>query len=298
MNIIQYSREAFVKKIKKIIYPHIVILLSFVPISFSLLIYSLIYLGTNSIISYISYALSFYSLLIFCFRIPNIINYFKKVKNENKYLKRLFNDVHFRINLSLYGTLIINIIYSIFQLGLGFYHNSFWFYSMAIYYFLIALMRFYLVRHTRNYKPGEELEIELKKYRFCGWILLLMNVSVSIIIFFMIYWNRTFVHHEITTIALAAYTFFTFTLAIINLVKYRKYNSPIYIATKSINLVVSSVSMITLETTMLTTFGGNDVPLFRTLILSLSGGAVAIFILIMAILIIVKANRALVYYKK
>lgn len=286
------------KKIKKIIYPHIVILLSFVPISFSLLIYSLIYLGTNSIISYISYALSFYSLLIFCFRIPNIINYFKKVKNENKYLKRLFNDVHFRINLSLYGTLIINIIYSIFQLGLGFYHNSFWFYSMAIYYFLIALMRYYLVRHTRNYKPGEELEIELKKYRFCGWILLLMNVSVSIIIFFMIYWKRTFVHHEITTIALAAYTFFTFTLAIINLVKYRKYNSPIYIATKSINLVVSSVSMITLETTMLTTFGGNDVPLFRTLILSLSGGAVAIFILIMAILIIVKANRALVYYKK
>lgn len=286
------------KKIKKIIYPHIVILLSFVPISFSLLIYSLIYLGTHSIISYVSYILSFYSLLIFCFRIPNMINYFKKVKDENKYLKRLFNDVHFRINLSLYGTLIINIIYSIFQLGLGFYHNSFWFYSMAIYYFLIALMRFYLVRHTRNYKPGEELEIELKKYRFCGWILLLMNVSVSIIIFFMIYWNRTFVHHEITTIALAAYTFFTFTLAIINLVKYRKYNSPIYIATKSINLVVSSVSMITLETTMLTTFGGNDDPLFRTLILSLSGGAVAIFILIMAILIIVKANRALVYYKK
>ena len=88
----------------------------------------------------------------------------------------------------------------------------------------------------------KQLEIELKKYRFCGWILLLMNVSVSIIIFFMIYWNRTFVHHEITTIALAAYTFFTFTLAIINLVKYRKYNSPIYIATKSINLVVFSKS--------------------------------------------------------
>lgn len=284
--------------IKKIIYPHLVILLSIVPLSFSLLIYSLIYLGTNSVISYISYLLSFYSLIVFCFRIPNMINYFKKVKDENKYLQRLFNDVHFRINLSLYGTLIINIVYSIFQLGLGFYHNSFWFYSMAIYYFLIALMRFYLVRHTRSYKPGEELEIELKKYRFCGWILLFMNISVTIIIFFMVYWNRTFIHHEITTIALAAYTFFTFTLAIVNLVKYRKYHSPIYTSIKSINLVVSCVSMITLETTMLTTFGGNDDPLFRTLILSLSGGAVAIFILIMAINIIIKANKELVYYQK
>ena len=290
--------EKLKKIIKKIIYPHLVIFLSLVPISFSLLIYSLIYIGTNSIISYISYVLSFYSLLVFCFRIPNMINYFKKVKDENKYLQRLFNDVHFRINLSLYGTLIINIVYSIFQLGLGFYHNSFWFYSMSIYYFLIALMRFYLVRHTRNYKPGEELEIELKKYCFCGWILLLMNIFVSIMIFFMIYFNKTFVHHEITTISLAAYTFFTFTLAIINLVKYRKYHSPIYTSIKSINLVVSCVSMITLETTMLTTFGGNDEPLFRTLILSLSGGAVAIFILIMAMIIIIKANKELVYYKK
>ena len=159
-------------------------------------------------------------------------------------------------------------------------------------------MRFYLVRHTRSYKPGEELEIELNKYRFCGWILLFMNISVTIIIFFMVYWNRTFIHHEITTIALAAYTFFTFTLAIVNLVKYRKYHSPIYTSIKSINLVVSCVSMITLETTMLTTFGGNDDPLFRTLILSLSGGAVAIFILIMAINIIIKANKELVYYQK
>ena len=290
--------EKLKKIIKKIIYPHLVILLSIVPLSFSLLIYSLIYLGTNSVISYISYLLSFYSLIVFCFRIPNMINYFKKVKDENKYLQRLFNDVHFRINLSLYGTLIINTVYSIFQLGLGFYHNSFWFYSMAIYYFLIALMRFYLVRHTRSYKPGEELEIELKKYRLCGWILLFMNISVTIIIFFMVYWNRTFIHHEITTIALAAYTFFTFTLAIINLVKYRKYHSPIYTSIKSINLVVSCVSMITLETTMLTTFGGNDKPLFRTLILSLSGGVVAIFILIMAMIIIIKANKELVYYKK
>ena len=85
--------EKFKKIIKKIIYPHLVIFLSLVPISFSLLIYSLIYLGTNSIISYISYLLSFYSLLVFCFRIPNMINYFKKVKDENKYLQRLFNDV-------------------------------------------------------------------------------------------------------------------------------------------------------------------------------------------------------------
>ena len=67
--------------------------------------------------------------------------------------------------------------------------------------------------------------------------------------------NRTFHHHEITTIALAAYTFTSLTFAIINTVKYRKYHSPVYSASKAISLASACVSLLTLESTMLTTFG-------------------------------------------
>ena len=67
------------------------------------------------------------------------------------------------MNLTLNLSLIINTAYAIFQLGLGFYHNSLWFYFMFAYYVLLAFMRMFLLRHTKLYKPQEQLKLELKK---------------------------------------------------------------------------------------------------------------------------------------
>ena len=133
---------------------------------------------------------------------------------------------------------------------------------------------------------------ELIRYRLCGWIFLAMNIALSLMVFFMVYWNRTFKHHEITTIALAAYTFTAFTVAIINIVKYRKYNSPVYSASKAISLASACVSMLTLEATMLTTFGGAGMDgIMRELLLGCTGGAVSVFIIVMAVYMIVQSSK-------
>lgn len=276
-----------------LLYPHLAVIICLLPISIAFLVFSLVYLGTESIIAIASYLLSFYVLLVICFRVPNIITFFKTVKNENKYMKKWFSDVHLRMNVSLYSSLIWNVAFAIFQLGLGFYHKSFWFYSMFAYYVMLGVMRFFLVKHTRKFKVNEQKEIELKKYIISGWLLLFMNLALAVIVFFIVYWNKTFNHHMITTIALAAYTFVTFTFAIINLVKYRKYKSPIYSAAKSISLIAGSVSMLTLETTMLTTFGTTEGPLFNQLMLSLTGFAVIAFAITMSIIMIVKGHKEL-----
>ena len=108
----------------------------------------------------------------------------------------------------------------------------------------------------------------------------------------MVYWNRTFKHHEITTIILAAYTFTSLTFAIINTLKYRKYNSPVYSATKAISLASACVSVLTMESTMLTTFGNETMSLTgRRVLLGLSGGVISVFIVTMAIYMIVQANK-------
>ena len=120
-----------------------------------------------------------------------------------------------------------------------------------------------------------------------------MNLALALMIFFMVYWNRTFVHHEITTIAMAAYTFIAFTVAIVSIVKYRKYNSPVYSASKAISLASACVSMLTLESTMLTTWGKTESPAFRQLMLALTGGVIVIFIVVMAIYMITSGNRGI-----
>ena len=285
--------DKFKKIAIKILFPNIILSITLFPVSLIFMLLSMLLIGMDSIFTYISYALAFYSLTIFCLRLPNIISFFKRFKNENKYMVRLTNDVHLRMNIILISTLIINIAYALLQLAMGIYHKSFWFYSMSVYYILLALIRLYLSNYTRKYKVQENLKIELKKYRFSGYILLLMNLTITVILFFIIYWNRTFYHNEITTIALAAYTFLTFTMAIINFIKYRKYNSPVYSAAKSITLVAACVSMITLTTTMLTTFGSDDLIEFKQIILLFVGIVVALFINILAIQIIVSTTKKL-----
>ena len=276
-----------------LLYPHIAVIVCLLPISVAFLVFSLINLGTESIIAIISYLLAFYVLVVICFRIPQMISYFKKVKHENKLLKRYFSDVQFRINISLYGSLIWNIAFAIFQLGLGFYHKSFWFYSIFAYYVILGIMRFFLVNHTRKYKANEQAEIEIKKSILCGWLLIVMNLALAVIVFFLVYLNKTFYHHMITTIAMAAYTFFTFTFAIVNLVKYRKYKSPIYSSAKTISLIAGSVSMLTLETTMLTTFGTGESQLLGQILIPLTSILVIGFSITMAIILIVSGNKKL-----
>lgn len=277
---------------KALLFPHIAIMIVLLPVATVSLIYSSAFMGIESPIGVISCFLATYTLTVWFVRIPALIRFFKTFTAENKYARQWQDDTRLRINVSLYGTLIWNTAYAVFQLGLGFWHHTFWFYSLAGYYICLGTMRFFLVRHTSKHNPGEKMREELQKYRACGIVLLFMNLALALIIFFMVYWNRTFNHHEITTIALAAYTFTSLTLAIVNTIKYRKYNSPVYSASKAISLVAACVSMLTLESTMLTTFGDETMNLTtRRIMLGVSGGVISVFIIVMAIYMIVQGSK-------
>lgn len=277
---------------RALLFPHMAVLSLLLPIAAFLLGYGTLYLEETNPVQIAAYALSFYTLVIWCVRIPAIVRFFLNFKEDNKYVKRWLTDARLRINVSLTGNILWNGAYAALQLGLGVYHRSAWFYSLAAYYFSLALMRFFLARHIARYKPGERMRKELRRYRACGRAFLMTNAALSAMIFFMIHQNRLVRHHEITTIAMAAYTFTSLTVSIINVVKYRRLQSPVFSASKAIALASACVSMLTLEGTMLATFGGENMTRqIQRLFLSLSGGAVSIFIVTMAIYMIVKSNQ-------
>ena len=279
---------------KKLLFPHIAVMIILIPVATAFLVYSMVVLGSESPVAIASYVIAAYTLTIWCFKIPYLIKFFKRFKQENKYIKRWQSDARLRIKISLYGTLVWNAAYAAFQLGLGIKHHTFWFYSLAGYYIALGTMRFFLVRHARRYDAGEKMREELIKYRACGIVFLIMNLTLTIMIFFMVYWNRTFIHHEITTIAMAAYTFGSLSMAIVNVIKYRQFGSPVYSASRAISLAAASVSVLTLESTMLTTFGSESTSLAtRRLFLALSGGAISLFIITMAIAMIVQSTKKL-----
>lgn len=279
---------------KALLFPHMAIMIILIPIAATLLVASMVFIGTESPIAIASYVLAAYTLTVWCFKTPRLISFFRSFKNENKYALRWQDDTRLRVKMSLYGSLSWNTLYGIFQLWLGFYHHTFWFYSLGAYYICLAVMRFFLVSHTRKYEPGEKMQTELKKYRACGWVFLVMNLALALIVFFMLYWNRTFTHHMITAIAMAAYTFTAFTTAIVNIVRYKKYNSPVFSAAKTISFASACVSMLTLTSTMLTTFSdGTMDALTQKLMLGGVGLAVSCVVVAMAVYMISHSTKKL-----
>ncbi|MBQ1962758.1 MAG: hypothetical protein II369_01420 [Clostridia bacterium] len=283
------------KKIgKALLFPHLAVMLLLIPLSTVLLVGSMVFVGTDSPVAYVSYVLSAYTLTVWCMKTPRLIRFVQTFKRENKYARRWLEDPRLRVNVSLYGSFVWNALYGLFQVWLGFYHHTFWFYSLGAYYLCLCVMRFFLVRYTRRYAPGERMRSELVRYRACGWIFLVMNLALALIVFFMVYWGRTFTHHMITAIAMAAYTFSALSAAIVSVVKYRKYNSPVFSATKAISLAAALVSMLTLTSTMLTTFGdGTMDALTQKRMLGGVGFAVSALIVAMAICMILRGTGRL-----
>lgn len=277
---------------KALLFPPRLLLALLLPLAAAALSYAMLALEETDPLRIAAYVLAFYTLTIWCARLPALIAFFRRVRKENPYIRAWTADPRLRMNVTLSGNVLWNGAYAALQLALGIYHSSAWFCALAGYYASLAVMRFFLVRHTLRHAPGQKLRAELLRYRACGWIFLFMNLALTLMMFYMIRENRMTRHHEITTIAMAAYTFTTLTVAIINVVRYRKYNSPAISASRAISLAAACVSMLTLENTMLTTFRSAEMtPQTVRLFLALSGGAISIFIIVMAIYMIAQGNQ-------
>lgn len=284
------------KKIFKL--PPIPTILISIP-SFALVIYVLTNDMENGAISYAAYTLSAYALIITITGMAGIVRLIRqKIENHplakkvisipifEKYLK----EVKFRTETSLYQGLFINLLYVALKFGSGIYYRSIWFVSLAVYYLLLAVMRFSLLHYVRSRK--DDRVSEWKRYRFCGIVLLFMNQALAAIVVIVVEQNKGFEYAGFLIYAMALYAFYAVITSVINVVKFRKYGSPIMSAAKAINLTAAVVSMLSLETAMLAQFGEDDVK-FRQIMTSATGAGVCVIVLGMAVFMIVKSTKIL-----
>ena len=255
----------------------------------------------NPILQYASYIASAYALIVTCTGLVYVntaIGGVRKFVSEHPLMKKFrstkvgekyMTDVRFRARISLYQGFFINLLYIVMKLVSGIVYRSTWFIALAVYYILLAVMRFLLVRRLNVQDEASEL----RRYRLCGIMLLFMNQALAGIVVFMVHQNRGFDYPGLLIYAMAAYAFYAVTIAMINIVKTRKHKSPILSAAKAINLVAALVSILSLETAMLAQFGGDDDPLFRQVMTGATGGGVCTIVIGMAIYMIWRANKNL-----
>lgn len=290
--------EQFKKILWKFFFPHKAIVILSVPVSAALLVYAFGFENANIVISCIGYVISAYSLTILCVKSPILFRRLTEAKKKNKYIILYESDAKLQVNISLYSSVILNTLYALMQLLSGFYYHSVWFYALSGYYALLVVIRFFLLKDTRKIIPGKDKFYEFLVYRLCGVLLLLINIALSVIVTYIVWQNRGFKYHYIYTIALAAYTFTTMILAIINIIRYRRYESPLLSGARVISLVSAIVSMLSLETAMLTAFGEPGSESFRQTMTALTGAVVCLLVLAIAMNMIIHSTKEIEKIKK
>ncbi|MBO5384255.1 MAG: hypothetical protein J6A30_08140 [Ruminococcus sp.] len=283
------------KKLIRLLYPPVWTIALLVPICTAALIYTFIGGYEAHPVAYFTYVLSFYTLTAVVMRCIKVVPKQYRAAKERVYAnpvgERIMTDMKFRTHVSLYGSLAINFLYVVFNAVSGFVYHTAWFFIFAFYYTILAVMRFLLLRFVNRIGIGKSRFKELRRSRLCGYILLTVNLALSGAVLMIIYQNKGFEYNGILIYVMALYTFYITTLAIVNLIRYRKLGSPVMSMAKIINMAAALVSMLSLETAMFSQFGKDMSAENQRLMIMLTGAGVSIVIVTMSVYSIVKNSK-------
>lgn len=267
--------ERFKKIGKALLFPHWFLVALVTVAATAALVWVFLSGNDTSWIAYPIYVLAFYALTIVCTSlIPAIIRLIKALKEK----PQLTLDQ--QLKRKLYPGLTINLGYGVFQIVTGILYSTTWMWTNGIYNMALALIRFVVLMYERklNRTPEEQTRLGLawSCYQLCGFLLLVLNLTLTGVVFQMIWQGEGSHYPELVLYAVAAFTFYRLVMAIINVVKSRKNTSPILAAARNLDLMVVLMSIFSLQTAMFSTFGGDFE--YQFLMNSLTGGGVCLLV--------------------
>lgn len=275
--------------LESLLHPPKWVLLTLPPIVFAALIYVLLK-GKSSMPAYMIYCMSAYCLTIWILPLPRL---FRKAKANmihrltgTVFGEKYIGDLAFRGSVSICQGMMVNFLYVVFRIFVGIRYASVWFLTMAIYYLLLGIMRLSLILSYRN----RGVKSELHCYRRTAWLLFLLNIPMGGMTVLMVLTDSGYSYPGYVIYLSAMYTFYTIILAIVNLVKFRKLGSPILSAAKILNFVAALMSLLGLQTAMISQFSteGEDL---RRMMNALTGGGVWFSVILIAVYMLLHRRK-------
>ncbi|MBR5088166.1 MAG: hypothetical protein IK093_01920 [Ruminiclostridium sp.] len=264
--------------------------------------------------AYVAYLVSAFALVVTIIGVGRLFRYIKmliaqdrfppfrwlkRLMHTNGFTARYFDDKDFRAEVSLYTGLAINMLYGVFKGATGVLYASPWLWSMGIYFFAVGGIRFMLMRSLgrKNFSQDEKAVKlhEYRTYRRCGIMMLFMNITVAGLAIQMIWQNKANEYSRVVVIITACYTFYSFILALVNVVSFRTRDNAILSAAKDLTFSGAVMSMLTLQTSMLYAFNekGDD---YRRLFNSITGGFVITIVVGISVYMIIRGTRKIKVY--
>ena len=242
----------------------------------------------DSPLAYGCYALSAYALTVAVVGIPRILRWVKGDILTSRLLKPLMEDKEKRFLLGLFREQIVNFGYGIFKTAAGLWVGIPWVWADGLYNLLQGILQLAQITLHRKHLPVRQ---QWKSYRLAGWMILLVHLTMTGLVFMMIHQGRTKEYPGIMIFAMAAFTFYKLISAYIHVAKDRKHKSPVDSSVYLLDLTQAQFSIFSLQVAMLHAFdeGAVDVKLMN----SMTGGVVCLLVMGTGVYMIRRANREL-----
>ncbi len=265
-------------------------------ISAVMLVYVFAFGRDNTPIAYVTYIVSAYTMTVFVIAMVRFVKRaVQGIYNKNPYAARYMSDRELRAVISLSASTLMNICYAVFRIISGILYHSVWSGAVGGYYIVLCFIRILILASGRKiYRQADnQRKREWRVYRLCGILLFILNLAMIGMAAQMIWQNKAYNYPGMMIYVSAAYTFASFTLAIVNSVKFHKRNNIILSAAKLINLAGALMSVFALQTAMFTQFGGT--PELRQTMNFITGTGICVIVLLLAVFMIIRSNREVKY---
>ncbi len=238
--------------------------------------------------AYLFYGVSAYALIVLIAFLVRLVPWVKGHYDRDPVAQKLSAmEADGAFGIGMYLEQFVNYVYGGFKLVFGIFTGSAWVGADGLYNFLQGSIQLYqILRHRKVTNQTARWKV----YRQCGYLMILVNLTMTGMAFQMIWLGRHEDSTEIGIIATAAFTFYKLAMAFISVAKDRKHPNPVDSAVYFLDFGQALYNLFVLQVGLLWVYGEGDFAQYR-MMNSLTGGAVCLLVMGMGLYMIWRAQR-------
>lgn len=273
---------------KKLLFPHPVFVLLFTLVSGVGLPWVFLNGQENCVPAYLLYVIAAYALITLTAFLVKVLPQAKRRIEQDPLVQKLREKENGgAFGIGMYVEQFINFFYGGFKIVSGIVVGSAWIGADGIYNFFQSLIQLYQI--LRHKKTGD-IKQQWEAYRQCGYMMIVLHLTMTGMVFQMIHMGRHEDATEISIIATAAFTFYKLINTFIAVARDRKHKQPVDSAVHFLDLSQALYNLFVLQVGLLWVFGGTEFA-YQKLMNSLTGGAVCLLVVGMGIYMLWRAKR-------
>lgn len=217
----------------------------------------------------------------------------EKRKSGNKFIVRMINDYIYRTFTLSVLSLFVTIAFTVYNAFLAIVYRASWNLSIAVYYALLLCIRACVIFvefkfYKSNFSDTQKESGRKKLFLTQSVLLLVIDIALIAPITIMALEQKAVNYSAIPAITMAAYTVYKIVSATRNYIKTRRQNHLSVKILRNVNFIDALASILSLQYTLIMTFGGGSIGEMRTLC-AVSSFAIWALIIVISVLNLIRA---------